>query len=149
MSGCSPTAPSTLTPAALELVKLGSFGELALIEAFGMGPPVAFLAELAASRRNDFAAIQERLAGEDREMFDEELMKQVKAISEESYVNKGIDLTILSYRLSALDGIATVGTNTSIAWLERTSPKLESPELRSAAERALDALRQRWKISKS
>jgi len=129
----------------LELVRLGSFGELALIEAFGMGPPVAFLAELAASRRNDFAAIQERLAGEDREMFDEDLMKQVKAISEESYVKDGIDLTILSYRLAALDGIATVGTNTSIAWLERTTPKLESPELRRAAERALEALRKRSK----
>ncbi|HEY5754689.1 MAG TPA: hypothetical protein VIU34_02645 [Steroidobacter sp.] len=125
----------------MDLMKLGSFGELALIEAFGMGPPVAFLAELAASRRNDFAAIQERLAGEDREMFDDYLREQVKAISEDSYVNDGIDLTILSYRLSALDGIATVGTNTSIAWLERTSPKLESPELRLAAERALEALR--------
>lgn len=133
----------------MELVKLGSFGELALIEAFGMGPPVAFLAELAASRRNDFAAIQERLAGEDREMFDEEVMKQVKAISEESYVKDGIDLTILSYRLAALDGVATIGTSTSIAWLERTTPKLESPELRRAAERTLDALRQRWKSSKS
>jgi hypothetical protein len=133
----------------MELVKLGSFGELALLEAFGMGPPVTFLAELAASRRNDFAAIQERLAGEDREMFDDYLREQVKAISEKSYVNEGIDLTILSYRLSALDGIATVGTNTSIAWLERTSPKLESPELRRAAERALDALRQRCEASKS
>ncbi len=131
-----------------ELLNIGSFGELALIEAFGMGPPVAFLAELAAARRNDFAAIHERLAGEDRELFDEYLKEQVKAISEESYVNEAINLTILSYQLAALDGIATVGTNTSIAWLERTTPRLENPETRRAAERALETLRKRWNSSK-
>ncbi len=128
-----------------ELLQIGRFGELALIEAFGMGPPVAFLTELAAARRNDHAAIQERLAGEDREMFDDYLKEQLKAISEESYVKEGINLTILSYQLAALDGIAAVGTNTSLAWLERTAPKLESRELRRAAERALEALRKRSK----
>jgi len=132
-----------------ELLSIGSRSELALVEAFRMGPPVAFLAELANSRRNDRAAVHEQLAGEDRELFDDDLRARVNAIPEDSWVNDGINQTILSYRLAALDGISAVGTNTSIAWLERTTPTLESPELRHAAERSLDTLRKRWRASKS
>jgi len=132
-----------------ELVYIGSRGELALVEAFRMGPPVAFLSELAASRRNDFVAFHEQLAGEDRDLFDEELRARVNAISQESYVDDGINQTILSYRLAALAGIAAVGTNTSLAWLERTTPGIEVPEIRRAADRALETLRKRWQTSKS
>jgi len=127
-----------------DLVKIGSRAELALIEGFRMGPPDAFLAELADSRRNSLAAIREQLEGEDRELFDEDLTKRILEISEKTYVNEGIDQTILSYKLAALDGIAAAGTSTSIAWLERTIPTIESKELQGAAGRALETLRKRW-----
>jgi len=131
-----------------ELLSIGSRSELVLVEAFRMGPPVAFLAELANSRRNDLAAIREQLRGEDRELFEADLQARVNEIAENSWVNDGINQTVLSYRLAALDGIAAVGTNTSIAWLERTTSTLETPELRRAAERALDTLRKRWNAAK-
>jgi hypothetical protein len=124
-------------------VKFGKEAEIALIEAFRMGPPTAFLAEMAESRHEEFAAIQQQLAGEDRELFDASLVKQVQAISEETYVTEGIDQTILGFKLSALDGLAAVGTKTTIQWLERTAPKIESPQLRAAAERTLNTLRGR------
>jgi len=109
-----------------------------------MGPPDAFLAELAESRRNSLVAIREQLEGEDRELFDEDLAARVREISEKTYVNEGIDQTVLSYKLAALDGIAATGTSTSIAWLERTIPTIESKELQGAAGRALETLRKRW-----
>jgi len=131
-----------------ELLKFGSRGELALIEAFRMGPPDAFIAEIADARRNDLFAIRAQLEGEDRELFDEEITKRVLEISEKSYVNDGITPVIQSYKLAALDGIAITGTNTSITWLERTIPTLEDKELQSAAGRALEALRKRWGSAK-
>jgi len=127
-----------------DLLKFGSRGELALIESFRMGPPDAFIAEIADARRHDLVAIREQLAGEDRELFDKELTSRVLAISEKSYVNDGIDQVVLSYKLAALDGIAATGTPTSIAWLERTIPTIESKELQGAAGWALETLRSRW-----
>ena len=113
-----------------------------------MGPPDAFIAEIADARRNDLVAIRAQLEGEDRELFDEEITKGVLEISEKSYVNDGITPIIQSYKLAALDGIAITGTNTSITWLERTIPTLEDKELQSAAGRALEALRKRWGSAK-
>ena len=127
-----------------DLLKFGSRGELALIESFRMGPPDAFIAELADARRQDLVAIREQLEGEDRELFDEELTARVREIPEKSYVNDGVTHAIQTFKLAALDGIGATGTNTSIAWLERTIPTIENKELQGAAGRALETLRKRW-----
>ena len=126
-----------------EFVKLGTRHEGALIEAFRMGPPVALLAEIADRRRSDHAAIKGRLNGEDRELFGPELRERLTAVSERDYVDAGIERTIASYRLAALNGLANIGSQTSIEWFERTALTLKDPELRDAAARTLTALRDR------
>jgi hypothetical protein len=126
-----------------EFVKLGTRYEAALIEAFRMGPPVALLAEVANTRRSDYAAIHERLNGEDRELFGAEVRANVGAISEDTYLNEGRGRTIVNYRLAALGGLTLVGGQATLAWLERTAPTLKDPELSDAAARTLTAVRDR------
>jgi len=126
-----------------QFAKLSTHTELVFIEAFRMGPPIALLAELADTRRNDYTAIRERLDGEDRELFDSRLRERLIGVPEDAYVREGIERTILAYRLAALDGLAQVGSQASIAWLERTVPTLTEPELRRASELALTTLRAR------
>lgn len=126
-----------------QLVKRGPRMEAALIEAFRMGPPTAFLSEMTATRRSDYKAIKERLDAEDRELFGPELRQRLTAVSEGAYVNAGIERTIVNYRIAALNGLASIGSDTSIAWLERTALTLKDPELRDAAARTLATARDR------
>ena len=126
-----------------QFVHLDARAEAALIEAFRMGPPSALLTELGDIRRSDYAAIKERLDGEDRGLFGPTLRAQVAALSEDAYIKEGIERTIASYRIAALGGLAMIGTQTSIAWLEQTAPTLKDPELSRAAEHTLAALRDR------
>lgn len=126
-----------------QLTRLSTRVEPALIEAFRMGPPTALLAELAETRHTDFAAIKTGLDGEDREPFGPELRNRLAALSEDAYVNEGIESTITSYRIAALDGLARVGSKTTVVWLERTAPTLKDPDLTRAAERTRAALRER------
>ncbi len=126
-----------------ELVSLSARVEPALIEAFRMGPPTASLNELSSHRRADFVSIQERLTGEDAELFTAEVRTLVAKISEPAYVLEGVNQAILDYRLAALLGIAQIGSRTSVAWLERTIPTLPDSELSRAAALTLSALRAR------
>ena len=126
-----------------QFVKLSTGVEAALIESFRMGPPTALLTELADTRHRDFAAIKVRLDGEDSELFDPELRERLAGLSEDAYVKEGISHTITSYRIAALDGLALIGSATTIAWLERTAPTLRDPDLIRAAERTRATLRER------
>jgi hypothetical protein len=126
-----------------QFTKAGARLEAALIEAFKMGPPVAFLSDLSATRSADYAAIQAELKSEDEAFGSPELRKSVLALTEEDYVNDGLDRSVANYRLAALEGLSLIGTQTAAAWLERTAPTLDAFELRPAAERSLAALRKR------
>lgn len=127
----------------MQLGKLGTHVEAALIEAFRMGPPTAFLSEIEDTRRRDYTAIKERLDGEDRELFGPELRARLGALSEDAYVNEGLRSTIVNYRLAALDGLTLVGGRAAVAWLERTAPTLKDPELSDVAARTLTTLHDR------
>lgn len=124
-------------------VKLGARTEAALVEAFQMGPPTAFLSEQSEVRREDHAAIHASLAGDEDTFLTPDLRKRLAEVPEESYVKAGLDRAIADYRIAALEGLALVGSRTMRAWFERAAPKLEDPDLRRAAERTLAALRDR------
>lgn len=126
-----------------QFAHLDARAEAALIEAFRMGPPSALLTELGDTRRRDYAAIKVRLEGEDRELFSPSLRAQLATLAEHSYLKEGIDLTITSYRIAALRGLALIGTQTSIAWLDQTVSTLKDPEVSRAAQGTLEALRDR------
>ena len=126
-----------------QIVKPGAGMETAFIESFRMGPPKALLAELNKTRHRDFSEIKEGLDGEDRELFDPELRGRLAALSEDAYVEEGVLITIKSYRIAALDGLAMVGSEATIVWLDQTTPTLNDPDLTSAAERTHTTLQER------
>jgi hypothetical protein len=123
--------------------RAGARLEAALIEAFKMGPPSAFLGELSATRRADYAAIADQLRSSEEPFVEANLQKRVLALTEQTYLTDGLERTVANYRLAALEGLSVVGSPIATAWLERTAGTLEDAELRPAAERSLAALRSR------
>ena len=126
-----------------QFVALRAGTETALVEAFRMGPPVAFLQQLANTRRADFEGIQQALKTEDRAVLGTELAERLDAVSEDRYVTDGIVRAIANYRIAALDGLALVGSQSALAWLEGAAPKVSDPELKRVAERTIAAMQQR------
>lgn len=119
--------------------------EIVLIEAFRMRPPSALLDELAETRREEFDGIQRELASDDIAWVDAGTRQRLTTLSQSSFVAAGIDATIRNYRVAALQGIALVGTTTSISWLERALPDIAGAELKQSAQQTLVELRRRLK----
>lgn len=121
-------------------VAVGPRAEAALLEAFRLGPPAAFLAEQAAVRRRDHAAIQAGLADDENTFLTPDVRQRLAAVSEEDYVKAGVAQAVERYQVAALDGLALVGSDAARAWLQEAAPGLASPAVRRAAERTLAAL---------
>jgi len=125
------------------LVRSGNRLELAFIEAFRMGPPKVFLGEISAIRREEYVAILEGLKEADGLPFHVSIRKRLAAMTEESYLAEGINLTIRNYRLAALEGLKLVGSPKTLGWLDRTAPTLQDPELVRASQATIEILRGR------
>lgn len=123
-------------------IRPGTRLEAALIEALRMGPPVAFLGELSAARRSDHAAIRSQLESDEEPFGSPDLRTRLLTLSEERFLNDALHRAVISYRRAALEGLGLVGSQTAVAWLERTAQSFD-PELRPAAERSLAAIRTR------
>jgi hypothetical protein len=115
--------------------------EPALIEAFRMGPPAALLGEIADARRSVLSNIKAGLGDDDSALFTPDVRQRIAALSEDAYVNDGVGSAISAYRIAALDGLALVGSETSLNWLTRTERAITNADLKRAAQRTLAALR--------
>jgi hypothetical protein len=129
-----------------QIAKLNGPVELALRESFRMGPAKAFIEELIQSRRSDFSAIQAQLNGEDRGLFDAKLRERLAALSEDAYVQEGVNVTIRNYRLASLDGLARIGSKSTLEWLSGAEPTITDPDLKRDVERTLSSLRARLQL---
>lgn len=126
-----------------QLAKFNGPVELALMESFRMGAPKAFVDEVIQTRRSDFAAIKVGLNNEDRDLFAADLRDRLAALSEDAYIQQGVDVTIRNYKLASLDGLARIGSKNTLDWLRSTEPTITDSDLKRGAERALAALRAR------
>ena len=109
----------------VQFIEPGARLEAALIEAFRMGPPAAYIGELSAARRADYVAIKAQLQSEEEPFGSPDLRKRLLTLSEETYLTDGLQRAVINYKLAALEGLGLVGSQTGVAWLERTAQRLD------------------------
>ncbi len=126
-----------------DLLKAGARTEVALIEAYAMGPPVAVVGGLVERRRADYRAIVAQLQSGEDEFIAPEVKSRLLSRSGDAYVADGVEQTIAAYRLAALNGLAVVGSPTAAAWIQRKLPTIADADLRGAAERTLAIIHRR------
>ena len=108
--------------------------DVAFAEAYRLGPSRAERLRLAQAQRAGYATFIERLQGPDATLFDAQLTAELRAVTEDGYVETALNQQTAAFQSAALEGLLLTATRRVLPWLQRMEPTLQDDAVRSRVQ---------------
>jgi len=124
------------------LTSAGNRLEPVFWEAYRLGPPPEELQRIRKAMAKRYRERQEWLRSSGEKLMNRRVRDRLFSVSESEYSEREIGHYVVRYKTAAVRGLAFVGTNASLAELERIAAQEDNPS-RLAAKEAWNLIRQR------